>query len=142
MPTVHNVDVHLSEERRGLLFVAAYCGLQNELHLQEGAKLQLVASDGQVYTSYTSVCRYLASVSKKSQQLLGSSGLDRAKVKASLHDMPCTRPQVPKGLTVALYGQVQDWLSFCNTELSGLSEQQLLKVCHVKCDVPLPAYSI
>ena len=28
-----------------------------------------------------------------------------------------------------LYFQVQDWLSFRNTELHGLSEAQLLKVC-------------
>lgn len=29
----------------------------------------------------------------------------------------------------SLYPQVQDWLSFRNTELHGLSEAQLLKVC-------------
>ena len=82
-----NIGVSSSEERQGILFVAAYCGLQQKVSVEEGPELQLVTADGQTYTSYASVCRYLASVSSKSQQLLGSTALDRAKV--ALQQKPC-----------------------------------------------------
>lgn len=75
-----SVETASAEEQQGLLFVAAYCGVQDGLKLQGGAETKLVDSEGQTFTSYTSVCRYLASVSSKCHQLLGTASLDRAKV--------------------------------------------------------------
>lgn len=125
-----SVEATSAEEQQGILFVAAFCGLQNALTVQKGTELQLVTSEGQTYTSYTSVCRYLASVSSKSQQLIGSTALDRAKVPSATRT---NTTLVPVGMfkysTRSPLFQVQDWLSFRNSELSGLSEQQLLKVC-------------
>ncbi|KAL0037121.1 hypothetical protein WJX79_001503 [Trebouxia sp. C0005] len=91
------------EDHRGILLVATYCGIQDQLHANQASKdIQLTTSDGQQLSTFTSICRYLSSQSSKSQQLLGATPLDRA--------------------------TVQDWLSFRNIELHGLSEAQLLKV--------------
>ncbi|DBA68259.1 TPA: hypothetical protein ACH3X2_013874 [Trebouxia sp. C0005] len=90
------------EDHRGILLVATYCGIQDQLHANQASKdIQLTTSDGQQLSTFTSICRYLSSQSSKSQQLLGATPLDRA--------------------------TVQDWLSFRNIELHGLSEAQLLK---------------
>ena len=83
MALSNEITASSADERQGILFVAAYCGLQQKVNVQEGPELQFVTPDGHTYTSYTSVCRHLANISSKSQQLLGSTALDRAKVSAS-----------------------------------------------------------
>ena len=80
----HKLSYSTSEDHRGILLVATYCGLQDQLdasHESEG--IQLKGADGQLLSTFTAICRYLASCSSKSQQLLGASPLDRATVRQS-----------------------------------------------------------
>lgn len=83
------IEAKSQDERQAVLFVAAYCGLQLRVSVQSDTELQLVASDGQIFRTYTSICRYLASISPKSLQLLGATALDRASV-CLCHGMCCT----------------------------------------------------
>ncbi|DBA77527.1 TPA: hypothetical protein ACH3X1_009342 [Trebouxia sp. C0004] len=114
----YQLSYSTQEDHRGILLVATYCGLQDQLDATQASRdIQLTTSDGQQLSTLTSICRYLCSQSSKSQQLLGATPLDRA--------------------------TVQDWLSFRNTELHGLSEAQLLKVDQrLQCKVYLVGHSV
>lgn len=71
-----------SEDHRGILLVAAYCGIQDQLDASQASEgIQLTTADGQKLSTFTSVCRYLATCSPRSQQLLGATPLDRATVR-------------------------------------------------------------
>lgn len=114
----YQLSYSTQEDHRGILLVATYCGFQDQLDATQASRdIQLTTSDGQQLSTFTSICRYLASQSSKSQQLLGAIPLDRA--------------------------TVQDWLSFRNTELHGLSEAQLIKVNQrLQCKVYLVGHSV
>lgn len=70
-----------AEDHKGVLLVATYCGLQDQLDAQAAESLCLKITDGQELQSFNSICRYLASCSPKSKQLLGDTHTDRAMVR-------------------------------------------------------------
>ena len=71
-----------AEDHKGVLLVAAYCDLQDQLAGAQGSGgLSLKTADGQDLTSFNSICRYLASCSPKCKQLLGDTHTDRALVR-------------------------------------------------------------
>lgn len=70
-----------AEDHKGVLLVASYCGLQDQLDAQASESLCLKIADGQELQSFNSICRYLASCSPKSKQLLGDTHSDRALVR-------------------------------------------------------------
>jgi len=78
----YQLSYSTQEDHRGILLVASYCGLQDQLGAtQAWSDIQLTTSDGQQLSTFTSICRYLSSQSSKSQQLLGATPLDRATVR-------------------------------------------------------------
>ena len=80
-PETLSLTYGTTEDHKGVLLVATYCDLQDQLVDAEGSKgLCLKTPDGQVLHSFNSICRYLASCSPKSKQLLGDTHTDRAMV--------------------------------------------------------------
>ena len=78
----HQLLFSESEDHTGILLIAQYCGLKNQLDSSQASQgIELTTSDGQKLTSFTSICRYLASTSARSHQLLGATPLERALVR-------------------------------------------------------------
>lgn len=78
----HQLLYSRPEDHRGVLLVATYCGLQDQLDASQASDgIQLTTVDGQTLSTFNSICRYLSSCSSKSQQLLGATPLDRATVR-------------------------------------------------------------
>ena len=80
-PQCHTLSTGTSEDRKGVVLVATYCGLQDQIaHSESSEELAFKTADGQVLQSFSSICRYLASSSSRSKQLLGDTQTDRAMV--------------------------------------------------------------
>ncbi|KAK9808921.1 hypothetical protein WJX72_006429 [[Myrmecia] bisecta] len=82
--------------------VAAYAGVSDLLDVSTSESLQLTTTDGQQLSGHNTICRYIASLSPRRTQLLG--------------DTPETQ---------ALIAQ---WLSYRNTDMLPLTDEQLLHV--------------
>lgn len=80
-PQTLSLTYGTAEDHRGVLLVATYCGLQDQVDAQAAESLCLKITDGQELQSFNSICRYLASCSPKSKQLLGDTHTDRAMVR-------------------------------------------------------------
>lgn len=70
-----------AEEPKGILLVAAYCGVEDQIDNSQGPEgLCLQTADGKKLQSFNAICRFLATCSQKSKQLLGDTHTDRAMV--------------------------------------------------------------
>ena len=88
-PRSHTLIYDSAEDHKGIALVATYCGLQDQVDATQSSEgLCLTSADGQRLHTFNSICRYLASSSTKSKQLLGDTHSDRAAVSLSATKAP------------------------------------------------------
>lgn len=81
MAVVAEIQTANSEQQLNIQLVAAYAGVSNKIIVASGPELSLRASDGQSLSGLNTICRYLADISSRKSDLLGSDDARKAQVR-------------------------------------------------------------
>lgn len=78
------VVVASPEQKQNIQLVAKYASVENQINFSEGNELSLKSADGKLHLSgLNTICRCIADLSSKKEQLLGTDGATKAQVSCS-----------------------------------------------------------
>ena len=135
-----SVSYASDEQHKNLRLVAAYVGVQDRIRLEGGKELSLQNSEGNLHLKgLNTICRYLAELSDRRQQMLGHDDATAAQVslippwlsQAEIIAQRCRLPRPNQWIIDQVNGfslQTSEWLSYRAIGLAPITENKLLQV--------------